>query len=256
MRKDVRAVRVPCRHRARNRLRASTGMRHSPERLSTTAGSRPPPVRSQDLRKLDIAPYPGKAKPRTDFGGGGHGEKAKSCGDRRTTGKPDGLVVPALSSPGPVGAPSALTATAHHTPTLYVLDEPTTGLHVSDVARLVGTFEKLVARGDTLVVIEHQPDVIRAADWVVELGPEAGEAGGRIVFEGPPSALARAATATGFVLAREVERVRGAGKVAETRGDQVVDTGTAKVRPRRTAPGKVAAAPRARRGKKDTGESD
>jgi excinuclease ABC subunit A len=83
-----------------------------------------------------------------------------------------------------------------------VLDEPATGLHVSDVARLVGTSEKLVARGDTLVVIEHQPDVIRAADWVVELGPEAGEAGGRIVFEGPPSALARAWTATGIVLAR------------------------------------------------------
>jgi len=65
------------------------------------------------------------------------------------------------------------------------------------------------------VVSEHQPDVIRAADWVVELGPEGGEAGGRIVFEGPPSAIARASTATGFVLAREVERVRGAGKVGD-----------------------------------------
>jgi excinuclease ABC subunit A len=131
---------------------------------------------------------------------------------------------------------SELTATAHHTPTLYVLDEPTTGLHVSDVARLVGTFEKLVARGDTLVVIEHQPDVIRAADWVVELGPEAGEGGGRIVFEGPPSALARASTATGFVLAREVERVRGAGKVVAAK-----------------EAGKVRAEPRARRGKAKDG---
>ncbi len=61
------------------------------------------------------------------------------------------------------------------------------------------------------MVIEHLPDVIRAADWVVELGPEVGGAGGRIVFEGPPRALARASTATGLVLAREVERVRGAG---------------------------------------------
>jgi ABC-type multidrug transport system ATPase subunit len=187
------------------------------------------------------------------------GEKAKSCGDRTTEGKPDGLVVLALSSPGPVGAPSALTATAHHTPTLYVLDEPTTGLHVSDVARLVGTFEKLVARGDTLVVIEHQPDVIRAADWVVELGPEAGEAGGRIVFEGPPSALARAATATGVVLAREVERVLGAGKGdTDMRGPSgaavadAVTPVTAKASPRR-ASGKVAAEPRARRGKAKEG---
>ena len=89
-----------------------------------------------------------------------------------------------------------LTAGAGHAPTLYVLDEPTTGLHVSDVARLVASLDRLVERGDTLVVIEHHPDVIRAADWVVELGPEAGEGGGEVVFEGPPAALLRAKTAT------------------------------------------------------------
>ncbi|HEX3770230.1 MAG TPA: excinuclease ABC subunit UvrA [Polyangiaceae bacterium] len=96
-----------------------------------------------------------------------------------------------------------LTAGSAHEPTVYVLDEPTTGLHLSDVRRLLGVLERLVARGDTLVVIEHHPDVIASADWVVELGPEAGEEGGRVVFEGEPRKLARARTATGKVLASE-----------------------------------------------------
>jgi excinuclease ABC subunit A len=93
-----------------------------------------------------------------------------------------------------------LTAGSAHEPTVYVLDEPTTGLHLSDVKRLLGVFERLVERGDTLVIVEHHPDVIASADWVVELGPEAGERGGRIVFEGEPRKLARAKTATGTVL--------------------------------------------------------
>jgi excinuclease ABC subunit A len=95
-----------------------------------------------------------------------------------------------------------LTAGSAHEPTVYVLDEPTTGLHLSDVKRLLGVLERLVARGDTLVVIEHHPDVIASADWVVELGPEAGEHGGRVVFEGEPSKLSRARTATGLYMAK------------------------------------------------------
>ena len=96
-----------------------------------------------------------------------------------------------------------LTAGSAHEPTVYVLDEPTTGLHLTDVRRLLGVLEQLVARGDTLVVIEHHPDVIACADWVVELGPEAGEEGGRVVFEGEPRKLARAKTATGRYMAGE-----------------------------------------------------
>ncbi len=99
-----------------------------------------------------------------------------------------------------------LAAGSHHESTLYVLDEPTTGLHLSDVRRLVTTLDALVERGDTLVVIEHHPEVIAAADWVVELGPEGGEAGGRVVFEGSPSDLARADTPTGRALAGVAER--------------------------------------------------
>jgi excinuclease ABC subunit A len=101
-----------------------------------------------------------------------------------------------------------LTAGSAHEPTVYVLDEPTTGLHLSDVRRLLLVLEQLVARGDTLVVIEHHPDVIACADWVVELGPEAGRDGGEIVFAGEPSALRKAKTATGRYL-KSAERSAG-----------------------------------------------
>ncbi len=94
-----------------------------------------------------------------------------------------------------------LTAGVAHEPTLYVLDEPTTGLHLSDVSRLVTVLDRLVERGDTLVIIEHHPDVIASADWVIELGPEAGAEGGEVVFEGTPARLVRARTATGRYLA-------------------------------------------------------
>ena len=97
-----------------------------------------------------------------------------------------------------------LTAGSAHEPTVYVLDEPTTGLHLSDVARLVTVLDRLVERGDTLVIVEHHPDVIANGDWVVELGPEAGDAGGRIVFEGEAKALLKKKTATGKALARGV----------------------------------------------------
>jgi excinuclease ABC subunit A len=93
-----------------------------------------------------------------------------------------------------------LTAGMAHEPTVYVLDEPTTGLHLSDVGRLVRVLDRLVERGDTLVIVEHHPDVIANADWVVELGPEAGDAGGTIVFEGEPKQLVKRKTATGRAL--------------------------------------------------------
>jgi excinuclease ABC subunit A len=99
-----------------------------------------------------------------------------------------------------------LTAGSRHERTLYVLDEPTTGLHVADVGRLVDVLGRLVTRGDTLVVIEHHPQVMASADWLVELGPEGGDAGGRIVAEGAPRDVAKKKTATGVVLGEFFDR--------------------------------------------------
>ena len=73
--------------------------------------------------------------------------------------------------------------------TLYILDEPTTGLHFHDVAKLLEVLFKLRASGNTLLVIEHNLDVIKTADWIIDLGPEGGEAGGRIVAQGTPEEL-------------------------------------------------------------------
>ncbi|PYM16282.1 MAG: excinuclease ABC subunit A, partial [Verrucomicrobia bacterium] len=75
--------------------------------------------------------------------------------------------------------------------TLYILDEPTTGLHFHDVAKLLEVLFKLRASGNTLLVIEHNLDVIKMADWIIDLGPEGGAGGGRIVAEGPPEEIAR-----------------------------------------------------------------
>jgi excinuclease ABC subunit A len=69
--------------------------------------------------------------------------------------------------------------------TLYLFDEPTTGLHFVDIARLIGVFRKLVAAGNTLIVIEHHPGLIAVADWVIDLGPDGGGAGGELMYAGP-----------------------------------------------------------------------
>jgi excinuclease ABC subunit A len=75
----------------------------------------------------------------------------------------------------------------HHT--LFIFDEPTTGLHFHDINKLLVSFEALLNQGNTIIVIEHNMDVIKCADWVVDIGPEGGEKGGNVVFEGIPEDL-------------------------------------------------------------------
>ena len=87
--------------------------------------------------------------------------------------------------------------------TLYILDEPSTGLHFEDVRKLLTVLDRLVESGNTVVVIEHNLDIIKTADWVIDLGPEGGARGGQLVAEGTPEQVARvAASHTGRFLKR------------------------------------------------------
>ncbi|XCM33542.1 excinuclease ABC subunit UvrA [Streptomyces parvus] len=82
----------------------------------------------------------------------------------------------------------------HRTGGVYVLDEPTTGLHMSDTQRLLGIMQRLVTQGNTVLVIEHNLDVVKSADWIIDLGPEAGSGGGQVLFEGTPAELVKSGT--------------------------------------------------------------
>jgi len=102
-----------------------------------------------------------------------------------------------------LGRPSGENGSRRKIRTLYIFDEPTTGLHFDDVSKLLAAFRRLIDAGGSILVIEHNLEVIKTADWVIDLGPEGGEKGGYIVGAGPPEAIAELPNSyTGKFLAR------------------------------------------------------
>jgi excinuclease ABC subunit A len=95
--------------------------------------------------------------------------------------------------------------------TVYVLDEPTTGLHFEDIRKLLGVLGRLVDAGNTVIVIEHNLDVIKTADWIIDLGPEGGTGGGLVIAEGPPEAVAGIEASHTAAFLREILGDRAAG---------------------------------------------
>jgi excinuclease ABC subunit A len=86
-------------------------------------------------------------------------------------------------------------------PLLFIFDEPTTGLHFHDIKKLLDSLQALICRGHSVLVVEHNMEVVKSADWVIDLGPDAGEEGGEVVFAGTPEALSkRSDLATGRAL--------------------------------------------------------
>jgi excinuclease ABC subunit A len=103
--------------------------------------------------------------------------------------------------------------------TLYILDEPTTGLHFHDIALLLRVIHQLRDHGNTVVVIEHNLDVIKTADWIVDMGPEGGDGGGTLVVEGSPETVAACeASHTGRYLARVLPQAASRAKLKASAG--------------------------------------
>ena len=104
---------------------------------------------------------------------------------------------------------------------LFLFDEPTTGLHARDVARLLGALRALIGRGDSILVVEHHLDFLASCDWIVDLGPGAGDAGGRVVYAGPVDGIVRCQSSiTGRTLAAHLAPAR----VRRSRGQMPLGT--------------------------------
>ena len=100
--------------------------------------------------------------------------------------------------------------------TLYILDEPTTGLHFEDVNKLLTVLQELVSHGNTMVIIEHNLDVVKTADWVIDIGPEGGDGGGTVVATGTPEDVAKVSESwTGRYLKPMLEKTGSRAEAAE-----------------------------------------
>ena len=110
--------------------------------------------------------------------------------------------------------------------TFYILDEPTTGLHFHDIGKLVEILQSLVSRGNTVLVIEHNMDLVKTTDWIIELGPEGGPGGGKLIAEGPLEKIMKGKTATGLALQQQFE-ASAAGKTAVQPLEHIIVEGAA-----------------------------
>jgi len=110
--------------------------------------------------------------------------------------------------------------------TFYILDEPTTGLHFHDIGKLIEILQSLVSRGNTVLVIEHNMDLVKTTDWIIELGPEGGPGGGKLIAEGPPEKIAQGKTATALALNEEFE-MQAASKTAVKPLEYIIVEGAA-----------------------------
>ena len=136
--------------------------------------------------------------------------------------------------------------------TLYVLDEPTTGLHFDDVRKLLSVLQRLADVGNTLVVIEHNLDVIKCADWIIDLGPEGGDGGGMVVATGTPEALTKdPASHTGRWLGPVLGRT-AAGKTGRTRSKNRIEKATSPKKPATKKPATKKSAAKKSKSKKST----
>lgn len=146
-----------------------------------TLGQQSPTLSGGEAQRIklvtELAKVPRSLTP--DPSPGGRGEARVSL---LPSGEGSGMRADAAARPGRAGA-------QHHT--LYVLDEPTVGLHMADVEKLIHVLHRLVDAGHSVVVIEHNLDVMAEADWIIDLGPEGGDGGGRIVAEGPPARIVK-----------------------------------------------------------------
>jgi excinuclease ABC subunit A len=126
--------------------------------------------------------------------------------------------------------------------TLYILDEPTTGLHFADVERLLDVLQRLVDAGNSVVVIEHNPDMIKCADRLIDMGPEGGEEGGLVVASGTPEVVAAGAAETGSHTGRFLAELLSSGRADTGGGAAGKQRGRRRKAPARdSAPSRVAA---------------
>ena len=137
--------------------------------------------------------------------------------------------------------------------TLYLLDEPTTGLHFDDVRRLLEVLHRLTDLGNTVVIIEHNLDIIRNADYLIDLGPEGGEGGGRIVAQGSPEVVARNKDShTGWFLARYYEGAENGSGAAALPPAELPDLAKKAPKAKRPAPEKKTGVPTPSKKKPET----